>query len=137
MKTFYRIANTDTNQGLWYNIDGAFTGLIHNQFDFCALHQLPMPFDKNISGYLSATETLDELFDWFPVDDIIRLSEHGYLATVYKAVDYKFYNNHWLINQSSSIITNRISIPSTNQNEMFQHPHLLNEKSPTTEVAED
>ena len=30
-KTFYRVANTETEQGLWYDFKGQFTGLIHSK----------------------------------------------------------------------------------------------------------
>ncbi len=109
MKTFYRIANTDTNQGLWYNMEGKFTGLIHTQFDFCKNSELPMPFDEKIKNYLSATETLDELYEWFPQEDILKLNAFGYLITIYEAEDYKFHNNHWIINKNTSKITCRIN----------------------------
>ena len=31
MKRFYRVSNVETQQGLWYNFNGEFTGLIHNE----------------------------------------------------------------------------------------------------------
>ena len=64
-KVFYRVANTETEQGLWYDFKGQFTGLIHSKFDFCMNTKLPMPFDPNIVGWLSATDTLEDLFNWF------------------------------------------------------------------------
>ena len=41
MKRFYRVCNTDTQQGLWYHFDGKFTGLIHDDFNFFGK---PIPF---------------------------------------------------------------------------------------------
>jgi hypothetical protein len=41
-KTFYRVCNNDSLQGLWYNYDGTFTGLIHNEFNFCVNNELKM-----------------------------------------------------------------------------------------------
>jgi len=73
MKTFYRVSNTDTQQGLWYNFSGEFTGLIHNKFDFCLHKELKMDFDEELVGYLSATDSLETLWQWFPKDDIIKL----------------------------------------------------------------
>tara|TARA_R110000796_G_scaffold248124_3_gene374576 strand:- start:745 stop:1107 length:363 start_codon:yes stop_codon:yes gene_type:complete len=101
-KTFYRVANTTTNQGLWYDIDGNFTGLIHKEYDFCRSNVLPMPFDENVVGYLSCTDTLDDLFEWFPMEDIIRLEKGGYYLTVYESEDYKSYHNHWVFNQNNA-----------------------------------
>ena len=62
-KIFYRIANKDTKQGLWYDSEGKFTGLIHNEFNFCMNRDLPMPFDPEIVGWLSATDSLEDLFN--------------------------------------------------------------------------
>jgi hypothetical protein len=101
-KIFYRVANFETNQGLWYDFEGNFTGLIHSDYDFCLNKNLPMPFDKDIVGWLSATDDLESLWMWFPKEDIKRLEEYGYYLSVYEATDYKFHNNHWIIKQSTS-----------------------------------
>ena len=101
-KTFYRVANNTTNQGLWYNTDGEFTGLIHKKFQFCRSNVLPMPFDKNVVGYMSCTDTLETLYEWFPKEDIIELEKHGYFLTVYESTDYKIYENHWVFKQDEA-----------------------------------
>lgn len=111
-KTFYRVANVTTNQGLWYNIDGEFTGLIHKKYSFCRSNILPMPFDENVIGYLSCTDTLEELFEWFPKEDIIKLEEHGYYLTVYESIDYKPYHNHWVFNQYNATVIKTIPMES-------------------------
>lgn len=103
-KTFYRVSNILTNQGLWYDQNGEFTGLIHGKFDFCKNKELPMPYDSDIRGYLSTTDSLDTLYQWFPIVDILRLQEHDYYIHEYITDDYKEYQNHWVINQNSSII---------------------------------
>ena len=54
-KLYYRIAHEETQQGLWYDSKGNFTGLIHNEFNFCMNTNLPMPFDPDLVGWLSAT----------------------------------------------------------------------------------
>lgn len=108
-KIFYRIANIETQQGLWYDFQGNFTGLIHNRFDFCTNSKLPMPYDPNIVGWLSTTEKLNDLFAWFTIDDIKNLENFGYRITVYEANDYKIHENHWVINQENSIF--RVQIP--------------------------
>jgi hypothetical protein len=61
MKTFYRVCNPKTEQGLWYDFKGKFTGLIHDEFNFCSNSSLAMPFDEELIGWLSATDSLDEL----------------------------------------------------------------------------
>lgn len=109
-KIFYRIANNETGQGLWYDTKGRFTGLIHDKFSFCKNTALPMPFDPSITGYLSATQTLEELYQWFSLEDITRLEEYGYFITVYRATDYRYYQNHWLINQESSFVVAKMPV---------------------------
>ncbi len=104
MKTFYRVSNIDTNQGLWYAFDGSFTGLIHNQFNFCKNNELQMPFDEELVGYLSATDSLETLWNWFTKEDIQELQKHGYYIHEYETDDYKFYDKfqHWVISQKNS-----------------------------------
>lgn len=109
-KIFYRIANNTTQQGLWYDFKGNFTGLIHTEFNFCMNNQLPMPFDSEIVGWLSATENLEDLFNWFSENDINQLEKFGYNITLYEATDYKFYNNHWIIKQDSSKFLKHIDL---------------------------
>lgn len=115
-KIFYRVANTQTNQGLWYDQQGNFTGLIHKDFNFCTNNQLQMPFDEELVGWLSATDTLEELFKWFTQKDIEQLELFGYYLTEYEATDYKVYNtcnySHLVINQESSEVVRQISILS-------------------------
>ena len=112
MKTFYRIAHIDTNQGLWYDSRGNFTGLIHNEFSFCMNTNLPMPFDEEIVGWLSATDTLEDLFNWFSKGDIELLENYGWYITVYEADKFKQYKNHLVICQETSTIKKRIPIAS-------------------------
>lgn len=109
-KEFYRVANTATNQGLWYDADGTFTGLIHNEFKFCTNNELQMPFDKDIVGWLSATEKLEELWFWFTKEDIEQLERHGWFITIYEAEKYRFHNNHWVICQETSIVKQRLPL---------------------------
>jgi len=110
MKTFYRVSNVDTEQGLWYDTKGEFTGLIHTSFDFCTNNKLEMPFDEEIVGFLSAVEELDQLWEWFTKEDIMSLQEHDYFIHEYQVNKHKFYErfNHEVIEQKSSILTKRI-----------------------------
>ncbi|MBN9312916.1 MAG: hypothetical protein BGO40_02825 [Chryseobacterium sp. 39-10] len=103
-KTFYRVCNAETQQGLWYDFSGTHTGLIHDEFAFCKNKNLPMPYDPMAVGWLSATETREELYEWFPVEDIIRLQKHGYFLYLYESSIYKQHHNHWLISQRHSQI---------------------------------
>ena len=74
-KVFYRVSNHKTEQGLWYDFGGEFTGLIHNKFDFCSSKDLPMPYNPDIVGWLSTVDKLDDLFHWFTKEDISKLEE--------------------------------------------------------------
>lgn len=114
-KRFYRVCNTNTQQGLWYNFQGEFTGLIHEKFDFCLHNKLAMDFDPELVGYLSATDSLENLFNWFPIEDILKLQKHGYTIHVYETDDYKFYDKfqHIVINQNKSILIEKILLPVT------------------------
>ena len=107
---YYRVANEVTKQGLWYNSEGVFTGLIHNKFNFCKHKDLPMDFDPDLVGWLSATDSLTELFNWFPESDIKKLQEFGYAITVYETPIVKEYHNHLVICQKSSIVINTIKL---------------------------
>jgi hypothetical protein len=111
-KIFYRVANLDTLQGLWYDYDGNFTGLIHNKFDFCTNNKLEMPYNEEVIGWLSATDKLSDLFNWFTKDDISKLEKHGYRICIFEASEFIEYENHWLIKQDSSVVKVTISINS-------------------------
>lgn len=110
MKQFYRIANRNTNQGLWYDIKGKFTGIIHEKFKFCKNTKLPMRFDNNVCGWLSVTDTLEDLYHWFSREDIARLEKFGYFITLYESEDFRFYGNHYLIDQKTSRLITRLSL---------------------------
>ena len=109
-KVYYRVAHIETNQGLWYDSKGEFTGLIHNEFDFCMNSKLPMPFDEELVGWLSATDSLDDLFNWFPKSDIEKLEEHGWFITIYEAEKVKQYKNHLVICQETSVVRERLPL---------------------------
>ena len=109
-KLFYRVANHETQQGLWYDFKGNFTGFIHDRFNFCTNNKLPMPYDPNIVGWLSATDSLEDLFNWFSKEDIERLENHGWFITVYEAEKVKQYKNHLVICQETSLVKERLSL---------------------------
>lgn len=110
MKIFYRVCNEVTKQGLWYDYTGSFTGLIHNKFDFCKNKDLLMDYDPELVGYLSATDNLEHLYQWFTREDILGLQEHDYFIHTFETDDYKFYERfqHLVINQAKSKPTSKI-----------------------------
>lgn len=109
-KLFYRVANIAAQEGLWYDWNGGFTGLIHTKYNFCQCHDLPMPYDPEVIGWLSTTDTLEDLYNWFSKEDIKELSKYGYSIVVYRAKDYQFYHNHWIIKQETSILEATITL---------------------------
>ncbi len=111
---YYRIAHKETQQGLWYDSEGNFTGLIHNEFNFCMNNELTMPFDSDLVGWLSATSTLEELFNWFSKEDIIRLENFGWFITTYQAEKARQYNNHLVICKETSLVKEIIPLSSLN-----------------------
>jgi hypothetical protein len=115
-RTFYRLCHKDTLQGLWYDYQGQFTGLIHNDFNFCANNELEMDFDPEIVGWLSATENLEQLFQWFTKDDIQKLQDHGWFIHEFEAEDYKVYDRfkHIIIKQDTSVVLNIMSLVKMN-----------------------
>lgn len=102
-KLFYRVCNSDTQQGLWYHFNGLFSGLIHDKFNFCQNNELKMDFDPELVGWLSATDELDDLWKWFSKEDVLKLQEYGWFIHVYETNDYKFYEKfqHLIINQNN------------------------------------
>lgn len=115
---YYRVANSETQQGLWYDWKGDFTGLIHDKFDFCKNKDMSMDYDPELVGWLSATKSLDQLHQWFPIEDIINLQQYGWRVHVYKPVDnqIRFYEKfqHEVIAQSASELIGYIEYPSLN-----------------------
>lgn len=111
-KTYYRVCHFDTLQGLWYNFNGDFTGLIHDKFDFCQNTELRMEFDPTLVGWLSAVETLEDLFKWFSKDDIAKLEEHGWFIHEFESDSVRFYEpfQHTVIEQSRSRVVRLISL---------------------------
>lgn len=110
MRKFYRVCHEDTMQGLWYNSSGEFTGLIHKNYNYLKNSSLKMPFDDELVGWLSAVESLEDLYFWFPSEDIKSLQAYGFYVYEYLTEDYKFYDKfqHTVIKQSTSILSKKI-----------------------------
>ena len=115
-KMFFRVCNPETEQGLWYDFKGNFTGFIHERFDFCTHNKLEMPFDEELVGYLSATDSLDDLYNWFSKKDILKLQKHGWFIHVYESEDYKYYEkfNHLVISQENSKLVKKLILNELN-----------------------
>lgn len=122
MKTFYRVSHERTGQGLWYAYDGRFTGLIHDELSFCKNARLEMEFDPEVVGFVSAVETLEQLYGWFTPEDIRRLQERGWFIHQYESADYRWYDRfqHWLVRQDS--LKNARRIVLSEPDEIFATP---------------
>lgn len=112
MKTYYRVCNINSKQGLWYDYKGEFTGLIHDKFDFCTNTKLAMDFDEELVGWLSAVDNLEALWQWFTKDDLLGLQEHDYFIHAFEAEEEKFYERfqHLVIKQETAIPVRKIII---------------------------
>jgi hypothetical protein len=112
VKTFFRVCNPQSEQGLWYSFNGEHTGLIHTRFNFCTNSELPMPHDKNIQGWLSATDTLEGLWKWFTKEDIKELQKHGWFIHAYEVDLFKLYTTadyeHLIIDQNTSKLLGKL-----------------------------
>jgi len=111
-KLFFRVSNIDTGQGLWYDSDGTFSGLIHSKFKFCANSDLPMPFDSELVGWLSVTEQLSDIWHWFTKEDVHRLQQHGWYVHGYHATVWKDHENHQVIDVETSRPIFRLEVSS-------------------------
>ena len=111
-KKYYRVCHKETLQGLWYTFSGEFTGFIHDRFNFCSNNKLEMEFDPSIIGWLSAVESLEDLWAWFSQDDIKELQKHGWFIHEFESTESRFYERfqHTIINQEKSIVTKLIEI---------------------------
>jgi len=111
-KKFYRVCNVDSKQGLWYNFDGTFTGMIHNEFSFCQNSELKMDFDPTLVGWLSTCDTIEGVWQWFTQEDVLKLQEMGWYLHEFEATQYRFYDRfqHHVINQKTSKIIRKIEL---------------------------
>ena len=110
-KLFYRVG-IDTEEGLWYNKSGEFTGLIHREYNCIKASQLVMPFEQELVGFLSVADSLEHLYQWFTKEEILKLQDIGFFIYEYSSEDFKFYDlyKHNVINQNSSKIISTIKL---------------------------
>lgn len=102
-KSFFYRVHHPKGLGLWYNQDGAFTSMVTKLNVNCK--DLDMSHDDEcVGGYLSCTDSLDTLLQWFSKEEITMLSEHGYELVVFESDNYKMCNkyNHHLIHATSA-----------------------------------
>lgn len=84
--TLFRLGNRE-GQGLWYGADGMQTGLVHKHG--IAAAALPMGrhpiFSDGGFSWISVTNSLDTLAQWFSVAEMERLAPLGYMVEVVEA----------------------------------------------------
>lgn len=111
-RRFYRTCNTESKRGLWYNYDGTFSGIIHDDFKFCTNSDLKMEFDPKLVGWLSTCDTLEGVYQWFSKESIIELQKRGWYIHEFEATQYRFYDRfqHHIIKQDTSKLIRKIII---------------------------
>jgi hypothetical protein len=69
-----------------------------------------MDFDPELVGWLSATDSLENLYNWFSKEDILALQKEGWFIHKYETENYKFYDKfqHFIINQKDSVFVEKI-----------------------------
>jgi len=63
-----------------------------------------MDFDPELVGWLSAVESIEDLYAWFSKEDIDKLAEYGWFIAEYETEHFKFYErfSHYVICQERS-----------------------------------
>lgn len=109
-KLFYRVHHPE-GKGLWYNENAIFTKEIGKLDIACA----DLEMDQNeecAGGFLSCTDSMDSLFDWFGRDELFRLRDAGYDICIFKAEKAKFHEKykHFLFQKEGSLLIAKINI---------------------------
>jgi hypothetical protein len=90
--TLYRVGRADTSQGLWYDTEGRYAGLIHRLAHGPAA-ELPMGehpvFRAEGRRWISVTESLETLRDWFSRRDMEELLPYGYEVQAIEVTEHR------------------------------------------------
>lgn len=107
-RIFYRVQELGTTKGLWYDRDGIFNNRIQTKEEFGFLRHKNLPMEKDDAipiGWLSATHSLQTLFDWFNMDELRILKSRNIYLFGYRVSyeNYMWYSkyNHYLINSQN------------------------------------
>lgn len=113
MNTVYRVVNPDAPTGLWYDKDGSWNPVIQ-RLGKAKSADLPMGFDPNMrldgKAWLSATTRLEELLDWFSINDLVLLSYMGYGIWEFEVSSYREVPGHVVITEDDVISAVRIPL---------------------------
>lgn len=93
MQTLYRVANKQTEEGLWYQKDGTYSGLI-TRVEGALCQHVPMAFDPSIRGFLSACDNTSDMSNWFSLVDLKNLYSRGYRLYRLGVTGYNQHNGH-------------------------------------------
>lgn len=108
-KFFYRIGHPDSGNGLWYDKNGKWTGLAVDKYNLRA-GAIPMGYDPLIRNWISVTDTIEKLDNWFTPDEMKVLAADGYELIIFwleandkRCVEYQVPHTevkHWLVHKS-------------------------------------
>lgn len=108
-KFFYRIGHSDPGKGLWYDKNGKWTGFAVEKYNLRA-GAIPMEYDPLIRNWISVTDTIHKLDNWFTLDEMKVLAADGYDIIIFslnesdkRYVEYQVPHTdvkHWLVHKS-------------------------------------
>lgn len=109
-KIFFRVHHPK-GKGLWYNNNAEFTKEIGKLELGCA----DLETDQNeecAGGFLSCTDSMDSLFDWFGREELLKLKDNGYDICIFKSAEHKFHEKykHFLFKEEGSLLVAKINI---------------------------
>lgn len=110
MSLIYRVDNPTSYKGCWYNKDGSFNNSIL-ELTGAKSRDLPMGYDPSIAGgWISATDELNKIPDWFSFKDLLELQKGGYGLYEYEVTDYRQVPGHVVFTRASVIKERKLSI---------------------------
>lgn len=97
MITLFRVENLTNRQGLWYRGDGTFNPHILTLTDGKS-KDLPMEFNPELKvdglDWYSACDNLEDMKQWFSLQDLIELSSQGYELNAVNVSQYRNVYGH-------------------------------------------
>ena len=105
MSTLFRVENPETMVGLWYNERGEKTDFILT-IPNAQSAAMPMEFDaavKDGGDWFSACDSLEDMRNWFSVQDVSALHEIGYKLYRLEVPNYRTTNGHAILLRESAI----------------------------------
>lgn len=103
MPTIYRVDNPN-GVGLWFTSEGKKTDFI-TQIESAKNRDLPMDFDPDFAGgWISAAESIEQLRQWIPFEDMIVLAEHGFVLTEIEVPEIRVVPHHLLFRREHAVI---------------------------------